>query len=140
MDDIEIARDQIRKRKLAMVIVKNGEILFETQSHRISGFLDAICSLDEQLRDSAIADRVVGKAVALLCVYIKAKTVYAEVLSKHARIVLDEHGIACSWRELVEYILNADKSGLCPFEKIAQNISNPDMAFDAFEKFRKTLS
>src|SRR5512139_2964726 len=116
MKDIEIAMERLHKEKLAIAVVKNGMTLFETRSRRISGFLDAIDRLDGQLEDSSIADRVAGKAVALLCVYVKAKAVYADVLSKQAKTVLDEHGVKCNWKELVENILNSNMSGLCPFE------------------------
>ena len=139
MLDIEIAMKQLHGEKVAIAIVKNGKILFETRSRRISGFLDAIERLDGQLENSSIADRVAGKAVALLCVYVKAKAVYSEVLSRQAKIVLDKHGVECNWNNLVENILNSDRSGLCPFEKAAEDISDPVEAFAAFVKLQKAL-
>ena len=140
MNDLEIAIARLRKERVAIAIVKNGEVLFETRSRRISGFLEAIDRLDGQLESSSIADRVAGKAVALLCVYIDAKAVYSDVLGKQARIVLDEHGVKCSWRDLVENILNSDRSDLCPFEKAAETISDPSEAYCTFLKLQKTLS
>jgi translation elongation factor EF-Ts len=139
MNDIDAAMERLHKEKVALTIVKNGSTLFETRSHRISGFLDAIDRLDGQLEDSSIADRVAGKAVALLCVYIKAKAVYSDVLSKQAKMVLDENGVKSKWESLVENILNSDRSALCPFEKAAKSISDPVEAYAVFVKLQKAL-
>ena len=77
MNDLEIAKTQLQRKELTLVIVKNGEVLFETHSHRISGFLGAIEKFGTLLEDAAVADTVAGKAVALLCVYAKISNVYA---------------------------------------------------------------
>ena len=140
MNDLEIAKKHLHTKQAAIAIVKSGEIIFETCSHRISGFLEAIDRLGSRLENSSIADRVAGKAVALLCVYIGVKAVYADVLSKKAKAVFDYNGIACSWGELVENILDANKSKLCPFEEKAIGISHPNEAYQAFKNLQKTLS
>jgi hypothetical protein len=140
LNDIDIAMERLHKEKVAIAVVKNGTTLFETRSRRIFGFLDAIDRLKGQLEDSSIADRVAGKTVALLCVYVKAKAVYADVLSKQAKIVLDEHGVKSNWGDLVENILNSDRSGLCPFEKAAEGISDPVEAYAAFVRLRRALA
>ena len=139
MNDLEIAKAQLHKEQAAMAIVKDGNIVFITRSHRISGFLEAIDQLGAKLENSSVADRIVGKAVALLCVYVKARNVYADVLSKKAKIVLNESEIVHDFKDLVENILNSDKSKLCPFEEIAEGISNPTEAYHSFKKLHKTL-
>ena len=75
------------EENLTLVIVKDGSVLFQTDSHRISGFLDAIEKCGANLEGSSVADRVIGKAVALLCVYAKVKEVYACVLSRKAQAI-----------------------------------------------------
>jgi hypothetical protein len=139
MNDLEIAKTQLHRKELTLAIVKNGEVLFETHSHRISGFLDAIEKLGNILEGAAVADRVAGKAIALLCVYTKISDVYAGVLSEKAKAVFEENGIRHEWKELVYNILNLNKSRVCPFEKAAAEISDPKDAYKAFKALQESL-
>jgi hypothetical protein len=139
MNDLEIAKTQLHRKELTLAIVKNGEVLFETHSHRISGFLGAIEKLGNILEGATVADRVAGKAIALLCVYAKISDVYAEVLSEKAKTVFEENRIRHEWKELVANILNFNKSQVCPFEKAAAEISDPKDAYKAFKALQESL-
>jgi hypothetical protein len=139
MNDLEAAKTLLLEKQLTLVIVKNGETIFETGGHRISGFLNAIEQLGEKLEDAAVADRVAGKAVALLCVYAGIRAVYAEVLSKKAKDVFSQNGVAHEWEQLVDNILNDKKQDVCPFEKEAANISDPKDAYVKFKTLQQKL-
>jgi hypothetical protein len=119
--------------------MKRGEVLFETDSHSISGFLGAIEQLGARLDGAAVADRVAGNAVALLCVYVRIREVYAEILSRKAKEVFEENGIPCKWKKLVDNILDFNRSGVCPFEKIAADISDPEKAYVAFKALQASF-
>jgi hypothetical protein len=133
MNDLDVAKNSLHQKRLTLIIVKNGAVLFETGSHRISGFLGAIEQFGVRLEGASVADRVVGKAIALLCVYAGAREVYAEVLSRKAQAVLEENGIPCQWKELVDTILDLNRSNICPFEKAAAGISDPEAAYATFK-------
>jgi len=139
MNDLEKAKIQLTQRQLTLVIVKNGEILFETEFHRISGFLTAIEQLGKKLENASIADKVVGKAVALLCVYARVKAVYAETLSSEAKSLFEENRVTSEWKEIVEVILDDRKQDMCPFEKEANNITNPKEAYIRFKALQQKL-
>ena len=139
MSDLDIAKSTLYKKELTLTIVKNGKVLFETDSHRISGFLGAIDQLGVMLEGASVADRVAGKAVALLCVYAKISEVYAEVLSQRAKAVFEENRISCEWKELVDNILDLNRSGVCPFEKAAADISDPEKAYAAFKALQASF-
>jgi hypothetical protein len=139
MNDLEIAKHALYKKELTLVIVKNGEVLFETRSHRISGFLGAIEQFGDKLEGASLADRVAGKAIALLCVYAKIKKVYAGVLSKKAKTVFKQNGIHHEWKELVENVLDLNKSGVCPIEKAAETMSEPKDAYRILKALQESL-
>ena len=139
MGDLDIAKSRLYKKEFTLVVVKNGKVLFETRSHRIAGFLSAIEQLDATLEGATVADRVAGKAVALLCVYAGISDVYAGVLSRKAKAVFEEYGISCEWKELVDNILDLNRNGVCPFEKAAADISDPEQAYAAFKKLLKSF-
>jgi len=140
MSDLDTAKSRLFEENLTLAIVKNGEVLFETGSHRISGFLGAIEQLGARLEGASAADRIAGKAIALLCVYAKISEVYTEVLSRKAKVVFEENGIRHEWNALVDNILNLNKSGVCPFEKAAAEISDPKDAYKAFKALQESLS
>jgi hypothetical protein len=139
MSDLDTAKSRLYGEDLTLVVVKNGEVLFETDSHRISGFLGAIEQLDARLEGASVADRVAGKAVALLCVYAGISEVYAEVLSRKAKAMFEEHGIRHEWKKLVDNILDLNRSGVCPFEKAVADISDPEAAYKAFKTLQASF-
>ena len=48
MQDLETAKKTLYDKQLTLVIVKNGQALFQTDSHRISGFIKAIDTLGQR--------------------------------------------------------------------------------------------
>jgi hypothetical protein len=86
-----------------------------------------------QLNGASVADRVVGKALALLCIYAGIREVYAEVLSKKAKALFEKNKVACECQQLVENVLDLNKTGVCPFEKAAAEISEPKDSYTAFK-------
>lgn len=133
MLDLEIAKKQLHDKELTLVIVKNEQVIFQTDSHRISGFIHAIDTLGTQLNGASVADRVAGKALALLCVYAGITEVYAEVLSKNAQALFEENKVVCQWKQLVDNVLDLNKIGVCPFEKAAFGISDPETSYATFK-------
>lgn len=139
MQDLEIVKKRLSEKRLTFSIAKNGDIIFETASHGIWGFLEAIEKFGELLEGASLADRVAGEAVALLCVYVKVKAVYAITLSKRAKSVFEKYAVYHEWKELVENILDANKAELCPFEKLAREISNPNRAYRKLGSLQQSL-
>jgi hypothetical protein len=138
--DLTIAKKRLSEEEsLTLTMAKNGEIIFETYSHGISGFLEAVEKLGDMLNGASVADKVVGKAIALLCVYAKVKVVYAATLSKGAKAFFEKHGVYHEWDELVENILDYKKAGICPFEKLATEISNPNEAYKRLKALQNSL-
>jgi hypothetical protein len=133
MKDLDLAKNVLCGENLTLVVVKNGKVLFRTDAHSISSFLGAISKLGAKLEDASVADHIVGKAIALLCVYKGVSDVYADVLSRKAKALFEEYGIPCECKVLVDNILNLKRSDICPFEKAAADISDPEKAFVVFK-------
>jgi hypothetical protein len=139
MGDLDIAKSRLYGKEFTLVVVKNCKVFFETRSHRIAGFLSAIEQLGTKLEGATVADRVAGKAVALLCVYVGISDVYAGVLSRKAKAIFEEYGISYEWKELVDNILDLNRNGVCPFEKAAADISDSEQAYIAFKTLLKSF-
>jgi len=89
----------------------------------------AIQSIGTGLHNAAVADRIVGSAVAMLCLYARITSVYAGIASQGALDMLKRQGVAISSKNIVPYISNYDGTDLCPFEKLANNAENPAQLF-----------
>lgn len=87
------------------------------------------------------ADRIVGRAAAMLFVLAGVKEVYACVLSKGGEEVLKKHGIIYEFGEITDMIINRSGNDICPMEKAVIGVDNPDSAYRAIlrtvEELRK---
>ncbi len=131
--DLKLAKLRLKERDLALVIVKEGIIIFEDRSQGIDGFLQAIEKLGKSLIASSVADKIVGAAAAMLCVYSGVVSVFAVMISGDGISVLEDNEIAYQFEDRVPSILNLDKTDVCLFEKFAINSRNPK---EAYEKLR----
>lgn len=137
MTAMETAKNRLLEKGLSLVIAKNGSVLFETRQSGVSGFLLAIEKFGRwSLQGSSVADRVVGRAAALLCAYCSVRTVYALVLSEGGKRVLEENEVAFEFQNLVPNILNRQKTGPCPFEKTVATVSDVE---EAYERLKSCL-
>jgi hypothetical protein len=139
MQDLETARKRLNEKGLALSIVKEEKIVFETVSRGISGLLGAIERYKDELKGASVADKVAGKAVALLCVYAEVKAVYAAILSRKAKALLEENFICVEWDTLVPNVLDADKSTTCPFEELAAEIVDLEEAYTKLKALQDSL-
>ncbi|MEM0212191.1 MAG: DUF1893 domain-containing protein [Candidatus Methanomethylicia archaeon] len=140
MGDLEIAKKILRERKLTLAIVKNKELIFESNDHGIIGFINAIEELGGELKGAYMADKIVGRAIALLAIYSGIKGVYAEIISKHGFKTLIEVNIEeLEYGEIVDAIMDKTGRELCPFEREAQGINDPSKAYEKFKLMIKAL-
>lgn len=86
------------------------------------------------------ADRIVGKAAAMLYVLMKAKGVWAEVISKPAAEIFIGNGIEFKYEILTDNIINRRGTGLCPMEQAVKDIDDPMTAYKAIKQKLNELS
>lgn len=112
----------------ACVLVK-GEMSLTSKQN---GIVPMVKFLNDEigLEGFSVADKIVGKAVAMLFVLAKVKEVYAEVLSKTAISVLEANGIPYSYKILTDNIINRQGTGLCPMEETVKDIFDCKQAYE----------
>ena len=133
MRDIELARRLLTGKELSLVIAKQGQIIYSSKEKGVRPLFEAVLSLKGSLEKAALADRVVGSPVAMLCLHAGISSVYALVASEPALTMLRNGGADASALETVPSILNSDGTDLCPFEKLAQSCRQPSELFSALE-------
>ena len=133
MEDIDLARSLLEEEKWNLVIVKRGQILFSSRERGVAPFFQAVQSMKKSLHNAAIADRIVGLAVAMLCLYARVASVYAGIASQGALDMLKRKGVTISSKNAVPYISNYDGTDLCPFEKLARDAGEPSQLLVALQ-------
>ena len=89
------------------------------------------------LKGFSAADKVVGKAAAILYVLLKVEAVYAPVMSEGAISVLAENGISAFYDKKVSRIINRTGDGLCPMEQAVSDVTDPE---EGLKKIRERLN
>ncbi len=87
----------------------------------------------DDLRNASAADRIVGKAAAMLYALTGVEAVFAQVLSEQGRTVLKRYGIVYEYGTLTENIINRAGTGLCPMEEAVKDIDDLKEALAAIK-------
>ena len=133
MEDIDLARSLLEEDKWNLIIVKKGQVLWSSRERGIAPFFQAVQSIGRSLHNAAVADRIVGSAVAMLCLHARVRYVYAGILSQGALDILKKKGVAVSSKTTVAHISNYDGTDLCPFEKLAEGCQKPSQLLAALQ-------
>jgi hypothetical protein len=130
VNDIEIARKTLSTTDNSIVVVKNNKIILTKKGDGVRPILETVEDLKEELKNSIVGDRILGKASALLLRYSKVRGVYSPQATKTAIALLIMGGIPIQVDELIPFIQNRSKDGLCPFEKMLKDIDSPEEAYN----------
>ena len=128
--DFAIAAKRLSQKSLSLVVVKNGEVLFETESHGLGDLIRAINQLKSSMKGSSVADRIVGRAAALLFVYSGVSAVFAVTISDGGIEILKNNNVFHEFEKRVPRILNLKKTDVCPFEKLVAELSSPEVTYE----------
>ena len=93
-----------------------------------SGIAPLLGMLETDLRGFCVADKVVGKAAAMLYCLMEVRAVYAPVMSKAAVQMLQSHGILTQWEVSPDAIQNRQGNGICPMEQAVAALCDPGEA------------
>lgn len=134
--DVEKAK-ALLKGDITLAAVKGDKVLLSRASG-ISPMLDHLLA-KEDLSGFSAADKIVGKAAAMLFSKAGIKEVYAEVLSVSGADYLRRAGIPFSFGVTVDKIINRTGDDICPMEKTVADTEDVDEAFEALLKTRERL-
>ncbi len=114
-------------------VLVRGERVYTS---RESGIRPMVTFLNSgiDLHGFSVADRIVGKAAAMLFLLAGVSEVYGDVMSKTAAELLGKSGIPFEYGVLTDVIQNRKGTGSCPMELAVQDIDNPQEAFAALQK------
>lgn len=137
MTDLQTAITHLAGHTLALC---KGEDILTSDKRGVApmlGWIHEGCDL----RGYAAADRVVGKAAAMLFVKAGVCEIYAQTLSQSGKAFLESRGVTVHYGELADHILNRDGSDVCPMERTVADVDDVDdgiaLMRDKLEQLRR---
>ena len=115
-------------------VIKKGDTIITSTERGIKPVITMLKGNINALKGAVVCDKVIGRAAALLFVYGGISAVHTMVISKTALEVFEKNNISVTYDKLVNRIQNRTKTGLCPMETLAMDITSPEDAYDFFSK------
>lgn len=136
MSDIERAKELLTGS--ATCVLVRDETVYISGKSGIAPMLDYL-GAGVPLKGFSAADRIVGKAAAMLFVRAGITNVYGEVMSRGGAEYLDAHGVGHSCGTLTDVIINRLGTGMCPMEQTVRDTDDFRAAFCALSAKRAVL-
>jgi len=133
MDDLQLAKNELQAKDVSCVVCKNGTLI-SSQEHGIKPIVCWLAQEETFFQNACVADKIIGKAAALLLVYGGVQRIFATVISEPAVQVLEENKVAYLFEKRVPYIINRDGTDMCPMEKRVLAVSSPKQAYEMFHE------
>lgn len=116
------------------LVVDNGRITTYT-GRGVEDLLNLHENHPRVLKGARVADKIIGKAAASIMILGGVKEIYTPIISKPALSLLNSYGISVSYGKVIDHIINRDKTGWCPLEKLCYDLSSPKDCLAAIKGF-----
>ena len=128
------AREILIENGYTAVLCSEDEVYYSTERgvKPLIGFLES----GKNFSGFCAADKTVGLGAAHIYILLRARSVFATVISSSARALLESAGIAVSFESEVPYIINRKGDGRCPIETAVLGITDSK---DALTKIKQAL-
>lgn len=114
----------------SLEVYRDDQLIFFSDGKWLRPLLelhDFLAGQDYDPERLVLKDKIVGKAAALIQVYLGVKNVHASMLSRLARAVFEEFQIRYDYDQLVDRIQ-------CRTEDLLEKESNPKAAYELVRK------
>ena len=115
-------------------VIRNGVVRTFIQ-RGIADLYDLLSQEPAFLKGAQIADKVIGKAAAVLMVLGGVQEIYTDVISEPALSLLRNAGIKVGYVQAVPRVQNRAKTGWCPLETICYEVETAEDMFPLIQDF-----
>ncbi|MBQ1787589.1 MAG: DUF1893 domain-containing protein [Erysipelotrichaceae bacterium] len=123
-------RDTLLEKNYS-IVASNGYFSYDSG---IRPVIDRINEKEDFFKGLEVADKIIGKASAMLLSLSGVKKVHAIVLSQAGKDIFDKYDVEYSFDELTDYIVNRRGDGMCPMEMTVKDIDDLREAYEALKK------
>jgi len=122
------AKKHLLENNLTCVITDDKNIVYTSYERGVTPLV--IFILKDLKGNFYLADKVIGKAAAYLCVKANIKHVFTTVISYAAIKIFKQYNISYEYEQVVSAIQNRNRDGNCPMEQLAVGVEDYNKMFD----------
>ncbi|MBS5113045.1 MAG: DUF1893 domain-containing protein [Coprobacillus cateniformis] len=137
--NLKSLQEKLNNEDLTLV-AQIQDTIYTSQLKGIAPLINPMKENQLFFKDAIVVDRVIGKAAAMLLALSQVQYIYAYVLSRKAREILDAYKIDYDYEKLADYIVNRDHTGMCPMEKTVYDMTDLNEALAALIQKQEELS
>lgn len=126
MNNIDLAKMTLLENNHSIVVVKEDKVVYKSDKNGLLPIIDIYDSDKSILNGAAVADKVIGRAAALILIKANISELYTELISENAISILDDTNIKYQYNKKVKEIRNRNNTDMCPMEKLSLNTENAD--------------
>ena len=107
-------------------VIKNGMEVRTFTQRGVADLYDLLQNGSDFLKGASVADKVIGKAAAVLMILGGVKEVYTDLISLPALLLFGDTDIRLNYKNSTPFIRNRDNSGWCPLETLCHQEELPE--------------
>ena len=139
MNSLEKAKDFLKKENATLVAINKDEI-YISHARGVAPILEKIDENPSFFCGASVADKVIGRATAMLLSKYRIKELHTSLISERALEYFEKTPIAVTYDNLVPNIINRDKTDICPMEKCVLSTDDEDEAEKLIRLKRQELN
>ncbi len=137
---IDLAKKTLIEGGYSAVVVKDNKVLHAVMGSGVYPVIKLYNEYPEDMKDAVVADKIIGRAAAIVYILCGIKEIYCHVISEPGIEILDKHGIKHSQNNIVARIDNRTKTDMCPMEKSSFKSEDIHEAYAAMIEFGKSVN
>jgi hypothetical protein len=138
--DLVIAKKHLHEHDKTLVIVKDEEVIYESSARGIKPIYEFYLNYRDQLAGGSLADKVFGKAAAIISTHLALDSIYSYTISEEALEILTNEQVNVHYELVTEKILNRTQEDLCPVEKLSRDYKNFDDLLNKIRLFLESIN
>lgn len=123
-EDRELAINELNKTDYSLIIVKDQQVKYRSKEESVGSIVGLFDNNPKLLKDSVVADKIIGRAVAMVCDVGDVNFCYGQIVSEGAIDIFNKNNLSYQAEKKVKAIKNKDNTDLCPIEKLTLNIED----------------
>lgn len=116
----------------SFVLIKQNRIIYKSKLDGLKPLIFCIKKYSargrsalerkNEMQDSIVYDKIIGKAAAILLVSVGISEVWTPTISKAGKAYLSKNNVKIVYKNFVNCIKNRKGNDICPMEKMARKI------------------
>lgn len=136
-DALEQAKQLIASEEVSFVVIRDGKIIYQDKGNGVKPIMKILEKDPLLLQDALVADKLIGKAAAMLLSMGGVKAIYGNTMSRSAEGYLEKKGISYDYGRCIQVVSNRTGDGICPLEKAVADVEDEQ---EAYEKLKATIA